>query len=87
MWSLPDGKSIHSQSVFPSNKVSTDANENNGESTVVHATLCKNLDTLAIVTYDHNILFYDLDSFNKRKEVSKNPSCLVSMFLLFLYLI
>ncbi|KAK3738537.1 hypothetical protein QZH41_012049, partial [Actinostola sp. cb2023] len=63
-WSLQDGKCIHTLSVTEGN----DENDSTPQQ-IVHASLCRIRNVLSVVTYDHNIVLYDLNTLKITKQL------------------
>ncbi|XP_022788855.1 transducin beta-like protein 3 [Stylophora pistillata] len=71
VWSFQDGKCVFTQTVLSarSNK-GKDNNDEDVNQQIVHATLCKNLGQVAVVTFDHNVVFHELESLKRTKQIS-----------------
>lgn len=69
VWSFQDGKCVFTQTVLSarSNK-DKDNNDEDDNQQIVHATLCKNLGQVAVVTFDHNVVFHELESLKRTKQ-------------------
>ncbi|PFX26688.1 Transducin beta-like protein 3 [Stylophora pistillata] len=70
VWSFQDGKCVFTQTVLSarSNK-GKDNNDEDVNQQIVHATLCKNLGQVAVVTFDHNVVFHELESLKRTKQL------------------
>ena len=70
VWSFEDGKCVFTKSVISTRKNENRNNNKEGDDQqIVHATLCENLGMIAIVTFDHNIVFHELESLKRVKQV------------------
>ena len=63
LWSLPEGQCIHSHTITQTDNIDSSKPE------IVHAALCKALEKVAVVTFDHNIVLYDLETLTRHKQV------------------
>jgi len=70
VWSFIDGKCVFTKSVISTRKnENKDSNKKGDDQQIVHAALCENLDMIAVVTFDHNIVFHELESLKRVKQV------------------
>ena len=65
VWSLPDGQCVHSRPV----SIKQDAS---APMEIVHATLCEKMGKIVIVTFDHNIILYEMETLMRHKQVLWN---------------
>ncbi|XP_031561382.1 transducin beta-like protein 3 isoform X2 [Actinia tenebrosa] len=63
-WNLKTGKCVHTLSVKESLNIDDDNSQH-----IVHATLCEKKNMLSVVTFDHNIMMYDLQTLKKTKQL------------------
>jgi len=63
------GKCVHTLSVMDSN--------HDDQQHIIHMSLCNNRRLLSVVTYDHNILLYDLKTLKLYKQVCEDIKCSV----------
>lgn len=70
IWSLGSRTCVFQQPVHKSLSVSSNIEEceTHGDS-VIQAALCQNIQAIAIVTADHNILLYSFDGLKQVKQV------------------
>ena len=70
VWSFQDGKCVFTETVLSarSNK-NKNNNDDDSDQQIVHAALCENLSMVAVVTFDHNIVFHELESLRRTKQV------------------
>jgi len=70
VWSIEDGKCVFTKSVISTRK-NENKNSNNEDDSqqIVYAALCENLGMIAFVTFDHNIVFHELESLKRAKQV------------------
>ncbi|XP_058940240.2 transducin beta-like protein 3 isoform X1 [Pocillopora verrucosa] len=70
VWSFRDGKCVFTETVLSARRGNKNENNNDedGNQQIVHATLCRNLDQVAVVTFDHNIVFHELESLKRTKQ-------------------
>ena len=45
------------------------SNSEESDQQIVYAALCENLGMVAVVTFDHNIVFHELESLKRAKQV------------------
>jgi len=69
VWSIEDGKCVFTKSVISTRKNENKNSNNEGDSQqIVYAALCENLGMIAFVTFDHNIVFHELESLKRAKQ-------------------
>jgi len=66
-WSLADGKCVFTKTVIQPKNNENNNKEDTGQQ-IVYATLCNVMEMIAIVTFDHNIVLYDLGSLKRVKQ-------------------
>ena len=74
MWCLNNGKCMFTQPVLHMNSNNLKSKESDTKEDnllIVHATLCKTLQMVAIVTYDHNIVLHTLETLKRCKQVKR----------------
>ena len=70
VWSLEGGKCVFTETVINTKKNESKTNNKEGDDQqIVYATLCENLGMIAVVTFDHNIVFHELQSLKRAKQV------------------
>ena len=70
MWSFEDGKCVFTKSVIKPRKNDNKNNNKEGDDQqIVYAALCEHLGMIAFVTFDHNIVFHELQSLKRAKQV------------------
>lgn len=67
VWSAVDGRCVFTKAVLLPKNSKTNSEEDTGQQ-IVHATLCSTLGMIAIVTFDHNIILYELSSLKRIKQ-------------------
>ena len=70
VWKFSDGKCVFSKTVLhaKNNKNKESSKDESGQQ-IVHATLCRTLGMIAVVTFDHNIILHELASLTRTKQV------------------
>ena len=70
VWSFEDGKCVFTKSAITTRKNENKNNNKEGDDQqIVYAALCENLGMIAVVTFDHNIVFHELESLKRVKQV------------------
>ncbi|XP_073250807.1 transducin beta-like protein 3 isoform X1 [Porites lutea] len=69
VWKFSDGKCVFSKTVLhaKNNKNKESSKDESGQQ-IVHATLCRTLGMIAVVTFDHNIVLHELASLTRTKQ-------------------
>ena len=69
VWSFPDGKCVFTETVLSAKYNENKNNNEESDQQIVYATLCENLGMVAVVTFDQNIVFHELESLKRAKQV------------------
>ena len=70
VWSFEGGKCVFTKSVISTRKNENKNNNKEGDDQqIVYAALCESLGMIAVVTFDHNIVFHELESLKRSKQV------------------
>ena len=69
VWSFPDGKCVFTETFLSAKNSENKTNNEEGDQQIVYAALCENLGMVAVVTFDHNIVFHELESLKRAKQV------------------